>query len=925
MRTLLAGTALLLAGWTCTALAQTAQGPDSGTDDPPPEARARTGGTTLKPLEVTGTRLALPDASGPLTVIGRDELEQSGLNRLGEALQRLPWFGGQPLGLQTPRRGEGGGLSRGIETAELRGLGAPRTLVLLNGRRVVPGGNGAESVVDLGMLPLAAVDRIEIYRHGAAVEYGSDAVAGVINVITRDVMHGMALSAGASITNRGDGQTRSLRAIGGRESGRGGWLAGIDYNLQQPISRGDRAFSFARLAFAGPDNTPVFEGSSAPPTGNFRTSGGRLTLIEGRSGTSPDDFRPFTDADRFNFNPFEDLVTRGERVTAFITARHQFDRVQTGFEFFWHRRDSRQRLAPLPFFTNRLADVSVAADQFYNPFDEVLTDVRRRLVEAGPREFSQRNRAARGVLWAEGALGNGYWDVSLTWGRNQTDQWQRGDLLADRVRLALGPSFVDAFGQVRCGTPEQPVDGCVPLNLFGPPGSVTPAMLGWIQADLADHGFSEQSVLEVNWNGVLLELPAGSVDLAAGLQWRRERGAERPDPESRAGNTTGAARAATAGSFEAREAYLEIAVPLLADRSGFGGLIAEGGLRAIDYSNFGARTISDLKLIWHPTAAITIGVSRSEAYRAPGLRELFGGRSQSNPILLDPCADFSALAPEQITRCIDQGVPSDGSFDQTGNETPVLGGGNPALQPEHARAYNAWWRWRPDWAVPLRFGVDWYRIRIRDSIGVVGAQSALDQCLATGQPLFCDAIHRSADGAIEFIDAQLRNLGREQASGLDFSLELEHRLGPGRLMHRLLLSRVLERRRIPFPGADPLEATGRFDPDQFGVVARWRGAWWARWHHDRWSAGYRAQWIDAVREQGGSVFPGTSHRAGSVLYHDLDLSWQATPRLAISIGIDNLTDVQPPLLVTADPANTDPATWRVAGRQFWLRLGLARD
>lgn len=882
---------------------------------------------TLEPMRVTGSRLAglRPGSAAPLTTLSRAELEASGLIRLGDILQRLPFAGGSPLNTRTSGRGAGGERSRGIETIELRGLGAERTLVLVNGRRFVPGGNGASSAVDLGMLPLVLVERVEIFKSGASVEYGADAVAGVINIITREDVTGLELAAHASLTSRNDAERGSVQLVYGKRGRSIGLLLGLDYSDQSPLLQGERDFSSARLSFSGPDNQLVFDGSSAPPGGNFRTSMGRRTLIDGRSGRSDDDFRPFINAgpnsDRFNFNPFEDLQQDSERLGLFAHADWRAGaQLRLGFETLWQQRDSSQRLVALPFFSTRLSDVRVAADNVFNPFGEPLDDVRRRLIEAGSRRFVQDNEAWRVVLFADGLLGRWHWDASLNRGRNETDQRQTGDLLADRVRLALGPSFRDGSGRAVCGTPDAPIAGCVPLNLFGPVGSITSEMLDFVDADLDDRGFNEQTVFAAHLGTDLQQLPAGPLALAAGVEWREERGADRPDPESQAGNTTGNARDATAGSLEARAAYLELGVPLLRGRSGFERLQLTLGGRLVDFDNSGTETVFKGALDWQLNARIGLHAAWSEAFRAPGIRELFGGLSQANPIVFDPCADFGALDRVAIERCIAQGVPADGSFDQNGAETPELGGGNPALDPERAEILNLGLGWLPWGVAGPRLRLDYYDIEIDDGIGALGANTVLQQCLATGASDFCDSIRRAADGSIRFVEAQLRNIARERARGIDFETEWTHPLPSGQLRQRALLSRVLERESIAFPGAAALFSEGEFDPDRFGAVPKWRGSYDLDWRMTPWSMGYRASWIDALDERGGEVFPGTRKRVGAVLYHDLRLGWRPDDRLSFDFGVDNLSDVQPPLLVNAGAANTDLSTYRALGRGYWLRI-----
>ncbi|NKI36154.1 TonB-dependent receptor [Wenzhouxiangella sp. XN79A] len=899
--TLLLAFALLVPG---SLLAQSPADPDADQDD------------ALDRVVVTGSRVqsAIRAGARPLTRIDRDFIETSGAVRLGDLLQQLPMFSGSPLNTRTSQRGQGGGLSRGIETLELRGLGPERTLVLVNGRRFVPGGSGASGLVDLGMIPTAWIEAVEIYRAGASVEYGADAVAGVVNILTRRRIDGLELDAQGRITERNDAETLQASVLAGRTGERGGWLAGLEVVDQPSVSKGDRGFSSARLTLDGPDNQRVFDGSSAPPSGQYRSSFGRFTLRDGQDGDELTDFRPFTDADRFNFNPFEDLLQASTRTTLFGSGEWTFGHGVRGWvEALAHHRESSAQLAPLPLFTTRETDVVVDENNLYNPFGETLVDVRRRLVEAGPRRFEQDNDAWRVAAGLDGWIGQWSWDASLTWGRNETDQRQTGDLLDDRLRSALGPSF-RADGTAICGTPDDPIPGCVPLNLFGGPGSITDAMLAYVGADLRDTGYNEQRVVELNLLGDLVTLPAGPLATAFGFQYREEEGAETPDPRTQAGNTTGSARGATRGTFEAAEAYIEFGVPITPD------LELDLGLRGVDFSNFGSDAVFETGLAWRASERLTISAQYSEAFRAPNIGELFGAQSQANPIVIDPCARFEERTPEEVQRCIDQGVPADGSFTQSGEETPELSGGNPALTPERATVRAVGLAWRIPGLASANLRIDAYDIDIENGIGALGAETVLNQCLATGAAAFCDAVERAPGGAITAISARLQNLAREETRGIDLEADWTVDAFGGRLGQRLLLAWVDERKLVAFPGAEPLFGAGDYDPDRFGAIPEWQGRYRLDWRHDRWKVGYSAQWIDAIEERGGEVFPGTVNRAGSVLYHDLfaglDLGdWQLTA------GVDNLTDVRPPFLANADEGNTDFGTYRLLGTTYWLRLG----
>jgi outer membrane receptor protein involved in Fe transport len=883
----------------------------------------------LEQVIVTGTRLRtdLADGAYPLTSIDRQQLELSGQSFLGEFLQQAPFMAGSPLNTSTGARGEGGGLSRGVASVELRGLGPERTLVLVNGRRMVPGGSGGSGIVDLNMLPMALVERVEIFKSGASVEYGADAVAGVVNIITRRETDGLEFTAQGLSTRRGDGESGQFSLVFGETRGRWQYLLGSEYVDQSAVGKGDREFSERRLTFAGPDNTPVFDGSSAPPQGRFNTSRGNLTLIDGADGRIPDDFRPWIgdnaapDTDRFNFNPFEDLQQPSERFTAFSQVRFAAsDSLNLFAETLFHQRDSRTRLAPLPFFTNREENVSVSAENAFNPFGEELTDVRRRLVEGGPRDFRQDNEAWRFVLGADGSLGSWFWDASVTRGRNTIEQQQTGDLLDSRLRLALGPSFLDAGGSAVCGRPGSAIEGCVPLNLFGGAGSITPEMLAYAGTDLEDRGYNEQSVFSVNISGDLMRLPAGHLQMALGAELREEEAADVPDPQTVLGNTSGSARAVTRGNFDSREAYIELGIPLLEDAPWAQSLSLDMGARWVDFSNFGTEVVSEFGAYWTPVTSLRVRAAWSEAFRAPNVGELFGGFSQANPIVTDPCADFTALGALQIERCVAQGVPADGSFNQNGEETPELSGGNRELSPEQAEIVTVGLTWRPPSLPELQVSLDFYDMQIDDGIASLGANTILEQCLATGAPIFCERIERVPGGRIATVRAQLQNLATETARGVDMDLRYRHEGLGGLLSHRLLLSHVLERELIAFPGAAPFAGAGGFDRDTFGAIPEWQGNYRLDWRSGAWHAGYELQWIGAIEETGGEVFPGTANKVNGAFYHDVTVGYDLPSRTSFTVGIDNLLDDQPPLLVNADEGNTDVSTYRLLGTTFWLRL-----
>lgn len=890
------------------------------------EASQDGGVAALDRIRVTGTRVRTDDMENafPIQVLSREEIRQSGHTSLGELLSELPSVTGSPFGTRSNRRGSGGGLSRGASRIELRGLEPERTLVLLNGRRMVPGGNGADGAVDLNMIPIAQIARVEVLQTGASVAYGADAVAGVVNVVTRTDFIGLEAGANVQATTRGDGEVYAANAIFGRALDRGHVVFGAEYTEQERVKKDARSFAKQLRTVSGPDNLIVPFGSSAPPNGQFRITAGAVTLIEGRDGDSAADFRPFTDADRFNFNPFEDLVQPSERLSLFATGRYDLTaNTQVYAEILFHRRDSSQGIAPLPLFTRREQGVFVSANNVFNPFDEDIIDARRRLIEAGPRTFEQEVETWRWVLGAQGRFdGDWAWDLAFNRARNTAEQRKAGDLRDSRLAAALGPSFMASSGRAVCGTPALPIDGCVPLNLFGGPGSITAEMLGFVQVDLADSGFNEQNQLTANIAGQLDALDAGPLELAFGYEYRDDSGGDFPDPLTRAGDTTGGQRGATAGDFQSNELYAEAALPLYRNLAAGRELIAHFGGRVADFSRFGSTTLLEGGVRFRPARDVIFRGAVAEAFRAPNIAELFGGVQEAEPAITDACSDFAALAPAQVRRCIAQGVPADGSFQQQREEIRVRLGGNPRLEPEEATVSTLGLTYEPAEILGLRVTLDYYRIEIDDAIAVVGAQTVLDQCLATGSPDFCGMIERLDDGAIDAVTTRRRNIAEQTAQGVDLRVNFDHGVPGGVLSHRLAVSYLMERDLVPFAGADSLTGAGRFDRDNFGALPRWRGNYRLRWDTGPWRIGYEAQWIGSLTESGGDVFPGTRRDISRRVYHDLFAERRFGDEVTVTLGVDNITDADPPFFATAAVANTDVATYRLPGTTAWARVSL---
>jgi outer membrane receptor protein involved in Fe transport len=415
-------------------------------------------------------------------------------------------------------------------------------------------------------------------------------------------------------------------------------------------------------------------------------------------------------------------------------------------------------------------------------------------------------------------------------------------------------------------------------------------------------------------------MPAGPVGLAFGYEYRDESAADFPDPQTVLGNTTGSARSATKGSYHSHEAYAELGLPILTDSPFAKDLSLDFGTRWVNFSNFDTEWLVEVGVHFQPVAGLQFRSAYTEAFRAPNVRELFGGMSQSNPIVEDPCADYSRLDYAAVERCVDQGVPADGSFKQNGQETPVVGGGNPDLGPELADTFSIGLTYNPRWLPGLEISLDYFNVKISNGIHALGANNILDQCLSTGQAQFCDRIERNEAGGISRVSAQLQNIATETAKGIDLDAHYTHQGWGGDFDHRVLASYIGERNLVAFTGAEPFAGAGEYDMDTYGSIPHWRGHYSLAWTRGRLQVGYQAQWIGSLEESGGELYPDTVNHIPGRIYQDVFASYTFPQGAEVTAGIDNFTHRTPPFFANADEANTDVSTYRLYGTMFWLRM-----
>ena len=912
---------------------------------------APAGGKDVEEVMVTGSRIRRKDLStpAPVAVIDAQVINNSGLITIGEILQNLP---SQSNAINVQFNNGGSGATR----INLRGIGVARTLVLLNGRRVVPSGLGANASVDLNMIPIEIVERIEVLKDGASAVYGSDAIAGVVNVITKRDFSGVEGSAYYGTSQRGGGIFQAALSAGD-STDRAGYIMSFQYFNQDDLFAGQRDFSKSDLAYNFGSGNESTLGSSAPPEGliidrsgddgnaayqatgqpavlfNDPDDGWRQAQLTGNSDVDEGDF--------YNYQPENYLITPSERYNFFGQGHYDVtDNVRLYAEALYSFRKSDQLLAPTPlflFFTDPA--VTVSADNVYNPFGRDFQDVRRRMVEASNRNFIQDVSTYRVVLGVEGEFPENWgklstwrWDFNFNYGRTNSTNINEGQFSVPRLANATGPSFFDAGGIARCGSPGNAIPNCVPLNLFGGAGTITQDMLDYITYTGVDRGFSEQRLFTFETGGEIFELWNRPAGLVLGFQHRREAGGDLPDPVTALGDTTGNVRRPTEGAFNETAGYAEVIIPLLADLPLFELFELQGAFRFFDFDTFGTDFMYKVGAVWKLYSDVSIRGTYSRAFRAPNVAELFQGNADAFPNVTDPC-DSSLGRTEQATiNCASDGIPDNLVTGQSQLRSIV--GGNPNLDPETADVVTAGIVWTPTFASALEglsVTVDYFNIAIDDAIQSVGADVILNNCYqkSASERSNCDQITRNANFLITSIRDTETNIGAFNTSGIDFALRYSRGTSAGRfgiLFDGTWINEFLATQ----PDGSEVSGKDQYDlGNSVGFVASWRFNLTLQWALKGFGLGWNLRYIRGIREcednncttddDGNApvraVDPNTTMDVFASYSFSTDLGYTS-----LRAGINNFTDQEPSKIYAGFLANSDAANYDYLGRYFYVGL-----
>jgi iron complex outermembrane receptor protein len=789
-------------------------------------------------IVVTGTRIPRPNLEQPTPVstISQELIQNSGTSNLGDVIAQLP-----ALSFSGTVRANGNSFGDigGLNFPDLRDLGTSRTLTLVDGKRHVAGDAG-DSAVDLNSIPPALVERVEVITGGASAIYGSDAVTGVINIITRHDFDGVEGQFQYATPTEGDyGQNWSANATFGQNfnNDRGNVTVSVMWDQNEAVEARDISSlaNYGTIINSNPgdgipdrllvpyvlseyidENGVLQDYYSGTPIAGFDLAGNPVTQPT-RLGDNSFAFGQFAGPcdTCFQLEDWLLLVPETERgginvsfdyeltpnlnfyATGKFIESHIYDYVQPAFSFF---EDDFAGFPPgggaeiqfdNAFLTPAILD-RVAA------FGTDRIEVARFLGDVGGRSNDITRSTARAVVGFNGEIASAIadfdWDVSYNYGVTNNRIESYGDRITGNYFAAID-SVVAPDGQIRCRidvptawypgyTPPSGLtdDQCVPYNPFGQQN--TQAAYDYITYTAVRHHTITQQVFDATVNfdtGNFLNLPGGAIGIAAGVEHRRETSENRNDPFVQLGLADTAPQPDAFGEFDVSEGFVEAYLPILADQPFFQELSVDLAYRYASYDPFGNTSAYKVGGVWAPVHDLAFRGTYSEAVRAPNITEAFLPPTSAFFSVSDPCdADNVSADPDRAANCAALGIPADfQAVDNAG--IPGEASGNPNLDSEESVSWTAGIVLQPRWVPNLSVTLDYYNIEITDAITFVDEQDIVNNCVdATGGPdfSFCDLFTRNAQGNINFISSSYVNASKLLTSGWDLEIRYQTSVVP---------------------------------------------------------------------------------------------------------------------------------------------------
>lgn len=941
----------------------------------------------VEDIVVTGSRIARQDyvANSPIVTVGVEDFQATGSVTIDTLINDLPQF--TPATNATSNNPSNGGQAN----VQLRGLGTGRTLVLLNGRRIVP--SNASSVVDLNILPTSLIRSIETITGGASSTYGSDAVAGVLNFLLNDSFQGVQVDLQYGETDRNDGGTDSVAlTIGGDiADGRGNAVLSFSYSHREAIFNAARDFA-ANGGFSGasPLGNTVFDATNLPTaaavtavingaipshTFGFNNNGTLFTHQGYRDFISPggpdyDGSRqpgPLQSADfLYTTAPLNYMILPQDRYNVFGAIDYEINEAAEVYtEFLFSQYETANVLAATPAAGPVTGFRVSATNPFIQPELRSLLNSRpnptasfrldKRFSALGPRRGSESYNVYQVTTGIRGDLADtrGWtYDMFLSYGRVDNVTTQSGNVSRSAVQRLLeaadgGASLCaggfNPFGETRLSAQCAEFVGRLSKN------TVT----------------NDQRVFEINLQGGLFDLPAGEVRVALGGGYREQNYNFVPDALLSARFTLNGvagpdvagfnASQPLSGAQEVFEGYGEILIPLLRDLPLIRNLETNLGYRLSSYDAIGTTEAYKADLNWEIVEGLRARGGIQRAVRAPSIGELFGPQNLNFPNVGsptstagarqfsgDPCdirgayrAPGAAGAASVRTLCLAQGVPTQviDTYTFANQQVSGLVGGNPNLFEETADSYTVGLTWQSPFSNPwlsnLSGSIDYYDITIENVVGSVSVTEQFRRCFnfdaasnTTYDPnnFFCTLFQRDRNsGQVINTFETNSNLATLETSGIDFQVDWGLTLadigGPdwGALAFNITGTKLEEWQRQDIPGGAFTVRTGTVSNTLGLTFPEWKFLSSVTWAYGPVNVGVRWRYQGEVAN-----FNNLAQTIEAIDYFDLNTSWAVNDTVALRAGINNLTDELAPVYTPSVASNTDPSTYDVLGRRFYV-------
>ncbi|WP_421851290.1 TonB-dependent receptor domain-containing protein [Novosphingobium sp.] len=966
-----------------------------------PQADAATETSEPTAIVVTGSLIRNPNLvqANPVNVTTSEEIQLKQSNTAEEVLRDVPGI--------VPNLGSAvNNGSTGASYVDLRGLGSNRNVVLLDGQRIVP--FGLSGVVDLNSIPLALVDRVDALTGAAVTTYGADAITGVVNFVTKKHFTGMDLTVSDQITQRGDGNYfRGDLTVGSDfADDRGNAVLSLGYQDANPVYQGDRDFS--RTAIDSFSGTAGGSGTPTPARISLQDQG-TSNSIDPATGKIVKGYIPY------NFNPFNLLQTGYKRYNIFAQANYQVsDAIEVYTRALFTKTKILSVLAPGGSFStnvdiplsnpflpdaarlqlcagNRAAnfhgaiaatettpalaaspltlDECNAAANANSPSDPnyrtINTTIRRRTPEAGTRDYRFSTTTFDVMFGFRGKITDHLdWDLHGSYGENENSQVISGYLRTSRLKEAL---LATKTGCVSGNA------ACVPFNLFGPTGSITPEMVAFLTAPSTTSIKTSLAQVHGQVSGDLgFSSPAASTPISIGVggEFRSYTASQDADVLSTIPGEFSGTSGSTPiyhGAYKSYEGFAELIAPLVEDKPGFKSLTVEGGVRYSSYSVQGRVTKPNTTtykagLSWEPTDGIKFRANYARAVRAPNILELFlPSTTQLTNLSVDPCAGAAPLTNATLKAvCIAQGAPANviGQISQpSGGQANYYGGGNINLNPEKANTWTGGVVLQPSQVPGLNLSVDYYSIKVNNVIGTPLPGDALSACFNNPDPASaaCLAIRRDPktgglDGDASTtpgLPLNYSNLGRLDTAGIDLTINYRHTFGAVKWTLGITGNHTLHSRYQATPTSVNRECVGYYSINcSFTGSLQPKWQWSVRntfsvggldasllWRH---LSGFKQEPQSILEGSATEAFHGTLgndfgslsgqtvdfRRTPSYNIFDLTTRFKVNDNYAFTFAVQNLFDKGAPLTgynigsTTFNSGNTYPSTYDTLGRRF---------